>query len=517
MADELTAQQAEEQQTPESQEQVEETQQEEWTTESLTEAIEEAALSGDTEKMDELRQLFDNQTGAEAQPTEPGDKPEETPVEEPSETQETKPATEEEKKLFKVTYHGNAHEIEDPNGLLGFETTGHLKRAKVHGDLRIKDLESRYEEATNHARSAAAKLAELEAKYKELEGKAASTPAPQQAPQQAPAENSTATSQAAEKVERPVAPPYPALSTNDPNDYTSEDIEKLTEWQGKQTAYMEQNTKYLDYLTNLAERKSEIPSAEIDRIVQDRTKDQESQIRALQEKLKEVDNEKATIQQQKAEQEYWDHFTRFQSQHKQFSTPAPLPELHKKVGKWMDDLAAAHGHNPPYTPYDANSEQWQAYNRMRSAIVDSYLSGNQETLNKSEGVNPPDGYKEYFKLGDLYRELKPIIERGNTFHQAYLIHLDETGQLDQTVDELRVEERAKASKATGDALRDHTNHPSAIPNDVAQQGQPGQGISEGDISWLMGVLDDPTAYASLPPDQQKRADAIASAAGVPIK
>lgn len=522
MADETTVQETEEQQTPVQQEEAQPTpepqeqaaEQTEWTTESLTEAIEQAAEDNDPDRMEELRKIFDSQSAEEPESAEaPAEKPaetteEKTPTVTDAETGEQREMTEAEKKLFKVNYHGEPFEVPDENGLLGYQTTGHLKRAKVHADLRLKDLERRAEEALNEARAKAQAVAEWERKYNELKTQA---PAPGESPEKAP-------EQPLEKVERPEPPKYPELSSSDPNGYDDEDIAKLTQWQKKHNQYLEDNAKYLDYLTQLATGKQSSPdSSIIEERVAAHTKELQERLRAAEEKLQAEEKTKAELQRKQEEEKYWNNFAKFQSQHKEFSTPVPLQDLYKGVNKWMDELAVAHGHNAPYTPYNPNSQEWQTYQRMRSAIADSYLAGNQETLAKAEGIDPPAGYDKFFELGRIYKECKPLVDKGMSLHQAYLIHLDETGQLDQTVNELRAEERSKAAKATGDALREHTQYPSAVPNSVAAQGVPGQGLSETDLNWLMSVIDDPRAYASLSKEEQKKADNLAARAGVPIK
>jgi hypothetical protein len=410
-------------------------------------------------------------------------------------------------KLFEVSYHGINHQRPDDNGLLGYPTTGHLKRAKIHADLRISELENETLEARRYAEQKDREAKELQKRFQELEAKTKQQPPV--APSQAQQPNLVQAQQQGQPSDPPTPPDYPELSTDDPLDYTHDDREKLKSYNRDRARYDRDVT---DYIRSLSQRqpvvKTEIPE-EI-----------KSEIEQLRSYREQVERERVEKEQKEKQKSFWGAFDNFSSQDtykSDYGIPDSFENLHQKVESWEDRLAMAYGYQKPFAAYDASNPDWQKFNDAKRQIAGAYLSGNQEVVGKTQGIDPPAGYENYFKLVELHNTHKSLVDKGllgpgSKLADAHFYNLRESGQLDRDVNDLRAQATIQAQRDVSNAIKEHQQYVSAIPGNMSgQSGSIAGGYTMSDMNWFLDVS--PQQYVRLSPQDRAKYDAIAKAHG----
>jgi hypothetical protein len=381
---------------------------------------------------------------------------------------------------------------------------GSLKRSKVHADRTIERLKKREEEARVFAQQ---KAKEAEDYRKLVEEYKSKPPAVQTPPTSAPAVAPVVA------VPKPVAPVAPDLP-DDPTDWTMEDQKANKKFQTELTEY---NRKLLDYIESIGSRSSE---SSVAALVDSRTKEREDALRAeLANATRELEQERKRLTAEREEESYWKGFSDFQALHKEYATPEPIRETHVKVMKWMDELAGAYGYTKPVDP--ADTAGINTYNDARSRITAAYLAGNKETIAATEGVSPaPKGYENYFKLADEHKRLQSLKEdyvaRGElgpnaSLHKVYLHYLDESGQLDQDMNELRTAERVKGAEAVSKAIQHTAQTAVTIPNTMSAA--PEASVGQADYEWFEEKMN-PYEYRRMTAQERERYQRLEKAFGL---
>lgn len=475
---------------------VEQTAQQSQNAEPMTvEKINEIFQSRDPQRIEEARKLlFDTPNEAEAPVPPPAA---EAPAESAPAAAPATPEAPAAKPKFAVNVRGELVEVDDDDGFIGYRNAEQLKRSKVHADLHIKNLEKSETTLRNERDTLAAQIAELQKKL--------STSPPPQAPSAPPAAD------APPAFTRPAAPTYPEIP-DDPTDWTSDDARKFKTYQVEIASY---NTQLADFIEK--SRNMVVPEDRIAQLVAERTKPLEERFQMSEKELNELRQQRARDLQAEADRKHWEQFAMFQSQHSEFATPLPVHQMHGEIIKWTDKLAEAHGLRKPY---DMNSPEFSKYESERDVIVGKYLQKDPATLQTASGITPPDGYDKYFNLADTVAKLKDLKDRyvasnqlaqNATWHQVYLLHLDETGELNRDINDLRAEERKKGVEAMSNALRSAGETATTIPNAMAQSGDTPDGLSKDSLEWFQNI--GPQQLRRLSPDDQKKYTSIAMALG----
>lgn len=453
--------------------------------------IDQAFKSRDKAKQEELRKLLFENAGEEPKREQKADE-KATESGKPPETEQ--PAATVPAKRFSVKYKGSPIDVDDPDGLLGFGNVGALKKSKIHQDLYIKDLEDGSARSRSLLAQREKEIEDLRKRFADAEAQLKRQPAPRQDPAPQPAQP---------KLERPAPPDMPDIP-DDPTDWT-EDHQKL-------------HKKYLaelrDYPAKLAEYTETMVRSSQAQPQQPTKVELPPEIAAELEEVRTVkktlEEQKRKLEEEKRESEYWDGSIRtFQNHHKQYATKAPIREVHTQVMSWMDKLATANGIQKPDKPFSSQDVEWITYERRKGEITHGYLNGDQGIRENAEGITPPPEYETYFKLAGKVQELTRLkdeyVGRGElgpnvNLHKVYLHHLDETGQLDEDINDLRATERTKGAEAITNALREHQQFATAIPPEASQtDGLPGD-LTDDDIAWF---------YAQSPHTVMRNSDAKA--------
>jgi hypothetical protein len=443
-------------------------------TEEALEHVDAIMTSGTEEEKDALhKQLFETQEGLE-QP----EIKEPVQADEPEKTEESE-QEKSSKKIYKVNFHGREIDADDEDGLLGFKTVNYLKRAKIHGDLRIKELKEQENEARIQAAKAHQQLRELQKNYEEIVKKQKEKPVQTEEPPK--------------QIEKPKYPDLPA----DKELWGEEEYGELEKY----------NTKYSEYLENIA-KSSGVSKDTISSIVEEKIKtikdDLAQKIKDTEAYLVEVKKQREAEENQKIEDDYWKKIESFQSQSPDaFKTRKPVREIHKELLSFMDRIAYAHGLKKPY---DEDSQDYVTYTDKRAALMNGWLEGNKDILIRTQGIDPPEEYETYFKIGEIEKKRKELIEKGElaqnaSLRLAYLYDLDSSGELSQNLNDLRFAERNTVLKDLGKAVNDSAQYASTVPNNLTQNNSPlGNGYSEADWKWFSTVQD----YTSLNKVERKK-------------
>jgi hypothetical protein len=373
-----------------------------------------------------------------------------------------------EPKKFHVFYDGKKIEREDPNKLLGYKSTGEIKAALVKAQLRLDEME-------NNSVSLAAKLREAEAKIQQFSQKQA------QPSNEQPLKPSAVPPK---PLDRPVPPEEPVLSTEDPSLYTEADILAVAKHRRETNEF---NRKMIEYVQSFENR-----SAPENEVLKKQLQEMDERLKKHDEGYQEIEREKQRIAEEKADLAHWNQFMEFQNKHGSYSTDVPIKQLNDDMNKWMDLIAAANG-----VKKGTNGEASGEYFRQRGQIVNQYLNNDAQVVQNSEGIQPPKGHDKFFKLLELYQALNKYKENSvlgpnATLEHAYLQMKHESGDMEEALDTIRVNERTKATEQFADGVQAfQQNAVNVDPKDSSGGPDVNQlGISSSDLQWFSTITPD---------------------------
>lgn len=420
-----------------------------------------------TKAMDELGHIEDVLTRSKDQSVQPAEietqsqkphtetKPQEIPEKKPEETGDAK--------KFSVYWQGQKVEREDTNNLLGYKSTGDLKQALVKAQLRLDELNSHSSNLTNRLRDAEEKIKAYSQKPVQPQ-----TQTPQQILQPSPQSS----------VTRPTPPKAPILSTSDPTLYTDEDISAVEEYQKATNDF---HQKLLDYVASLENR----PMQSND-LVKKELEKTDARLARIEKSQEVLDAEKRRLDEEKADFDHWKQFSDFQDRHPSLKTSIPLKQLNDVMGEWMDSVAAANGIKPPQ-----NDSEYPEYSKRRSQVITNYLQNDSNTIQNAQGFKPPEDYLTFFKLLEINLARKKYKDRGldADLHQSYVLMKDESGEIEQGLDTIRVDERTKAAEQFANGTQELQQHAVNIdPNQSAGGPDVNElGITSQDLKWFMSI------------------------------
>lgn len=373
-------------------------------------------------------------------------------------------------KKFFTHWQGKRVEVDDPNNLLGFGTTGDLKAGYLKQKLQTEEAMRKSEELTQ-------RLLEAERKSKEV-------PAPQVQATKQPEQPAPVA--APSTVAKPVAPKPPKVSTSNPLDYTDADEAEMLRYQEELAVF---NERLVDYTSMIESRLSQptVPQGIVKELEDLRKWKQETNA-----VMEEVRAERERVVSEKADFEYWKRFSEFQDTHKSFTTPVPLNKLNDKMVGWMDELAVANGAQKPSTPRSENDPAWQNYLAQRLSTVSRYMDNDPAVVSNAQGINPPRGHDKYLEILSLENARMKYVADGilgpnATLEDAYTRSLMDSGEFGERLETLRTKERSKAVDEFGKVLEDHQNHATTIAPEASAAGPDlnNLGVSQPDMQWFL--------------------------------
>lgn len=428
----------------------------------LTKIAETGSHEEVTQAMAELDEIENVLVRSKDQPVQSKEKPAESPSQEPA---GKKPEDEGDTKKFSVYWQGNKVEREDSNNLLGYKNTGELKAALIKAQLRLNELD-------NHSSSLSSRLRDAEEKIKAFSQRPVQPqPQPQQPAYRPPAQPA---------VSKPTPPPMPTLSTNDPTLYTEDDIKAVEDYRKATNDFHQKLTDYVAYLETRPSQQGNL-SKEFEKT--------DARLKKLEEGKEAFDAEKKRLDDEKLDFDHWKQFSDFQDKHPTFKTSMPLKQLNDVMNKWIDSVAAANGIKPP-----EGDEGYGEYRQKRAQVIVNYLNNDSQTIQNAQGLQPPEDYQIFFKLLEINNARKRFQEQGlnGNLHQTYVLMKDESGEIEQGLDTIRVNERTKAAEQFANGVQEHQQH--AVNIDPAQSaGGPDVnelGITTNDLKWFKSIDQD---------------------------
>lgn len=445
-----------------------------------------------------------NQPAEEAKSEgEEGSKPsgEQAPSQKP--TEKTPEQKEVEKKLFGVWHNGQRHEIPDEDGLLGYKNTGSLKAALLKQRLLQQDQDTQLVSLRQQFADAQRKIQEFEQRQKAETEQPPAQPAPQgsAAPPKQPEPE-------VQKVDRPTAPQYPTLSTDDPLDYTEGDKAALRQYQQDRAQYEQDFEKYIESQLTAQRDVPEIPVEKLPAEVQaklrelDEMKQWYGEAKPVFESLK---SQEQRAREEAADRAHWNRFEDFQKLHPDdFGTPRPIKETRDEVMKWGDTIASANGIQKPLTPWSTTDPQWQNYEAQRGDVIRRYRNGDQTVLQNAQGIDPPEGHEAYFKLAELAWVHQDMVQKKRlapdaSFEDAYWLHMKDTGHMSDALTMARQEAENAGKKAVVDQISESSNSAQNIDPGISAgpESETMYGLPAADINW----------FSSIGPEELNRLDA----------
>lgn len=446
------------------------------------------AETGDSEAVSAaMNELSEIESTLERMKANPHEKPVKEPEVQPTEKEEKTPEEKvEEAKKFTVHWQGEKVEREDLNNLLGYKTTGDLKAAFIKQELasksREQDLLKRLEEANE-------KLVKPPAAPQ-------SPPAPR--PQQVP-------QPPVKKIDRPVPPAPPVLSTQDPTLYTEEDIGKLD---AHQKATSEFNQKMIDYVESVRSQPPQVDPS-VKRDIDEIKKWREEAGRLFDD----VKKQKQDLENERIETAHWKRFSDFMDKHDSFKTPLPPRQMNDKMQGWMDSIAMANGIKP------ANGHRDDEYMYHRADVVSKFLGNDPQVVQNAQGIAPPEGREAYFKMLELNNALGKYVDSGvfgknATLEDAYLRMKADSGEMETDIDAMRTQERTKATQQFAEGVEELQQHAAGV-DPSASSGGPDMtslGFPKEDLVWFQSVTQQKLAdMQTKSPDLFKKWNLIADA------
>jgi hypothetical protein len=413
--------------------------------------------------IEELSKIKEFLEEAKRQPQQPA------PAAQPTATQQqeqptTTPTDTGTPKKFTVTYNGQRIERDDPNSLLGYKSTGDLKAAHIKQGLQheeeVKSLSERLRIAEEKIKAATTHVPLIPVQ-------------PQQQQQFQPPSKPV--------VQRPVPPPYPTLSTDDPDLYTEEDKQSIYSHQKKMVDFGIKVTEYAESMGNRTLQLDPATRKEIDEL--------RERVKRADELIGTVEAEKKNLAEEKADNDHWQRFTDFQNKHDSFKMPLPTKKMNEVVNKWIGSIAVANGVNEI-----VNGQPNPNYAMQRANVIDKYLNGDPTVLQNSQGFQPPDGYEAYFKNLAVYNAWKKykedgVLKENATLEHAYALYKVDTGEMDEAIESIRTTERTKAVEEFANGVKEFQQTAVNINPSLSSGGPDFNsiGITEADAAWFMSI------------------------------
>jgi len=372
-------------------------------------------------------------------------------------------------------------ELDDPDGFLGHKNTEGMKKAMAHQIRRIKmdkqwlsEAEQKASAALVRAEQEAARRAELEAEVKRLKELVTK--------QTATTESEQATARQMLQIpDPPKAPEPPDYNVDDYEEHEKEYKIKRAEYERAFIAWTQ------DAIKKTAEHAQSLIRAgvQIDNehpIVKD-IMEMKKNLAEIQQAAQEVKKTKEQLEIERKQNQYWADIEDFLALHPEEKPPVPMKELHKQIWEngaemtWMDWVARANGVSRPVS---ANRAEWDKYWANRLALTQRYLDNDKEVVSKCEaaGVEPPEGYKEYFNAARLIKEIddehRRLIEQGllgakSTRQMAWEIM--NKGKLTNQIREMERKALSNGASTVVNALTKHIeNDAVVIPPELPQSG-----------------------------------------------
>jgi hypothetical protein len=377
-------------------------------------------------------------------------------------------------------------ELNDPDGLLGYGTVEGLKKSNANQIRRIQ-MDNKWREESERTllaeRQRNEQLAQELEKFKTSTVKPVAEPTPRVS-----TDGGLSRPSAGLKIEDAPKPPTLPDLPDDPMEWDDKQLsakktfdKERAEYDLKMKNWVEGTfRKITDHASELA--KVGIANDTNNPLVKDIV-EMKKTLAELQNITNDVKKTKEQLEVERKTVEYWSEIEDFQKQHDDIKTPVSMKDLHKQIWEdgtkytWMDYVALSNNVPRP-TTNDVNA--WNQYHNKRYELTQKYLDGDKSIIEKCEsaGVEPPEGYKEYFsaayKLRDIDAEHRRLKEQGllgpkSTRQMAW--EYSNKGNLTNQIQTMERKAHADGASTVINALTQHrAEHAVVIPPNISQGG-----------------------------------------------
>lgn len=400
------------------------------------------------------------------------------------------PKTEQEKiREFNVKYKNKTILRADPDHMLGHGNLPALKRKTIMLEEDVAEASRELAEARKYGESSASEIARLKAALAEKETALQKFNTQQQ--QQVHRPEPTA-------LDIPAAPVFTPISDipdTDPVNWTVEHGMKMKKALQEQ---QEALAKQTEYSRKLAE--------EMENLRRNPPTNQDPERQKLAETVNRLSQQYEQAQQELAETARWQSYAEFQAAHPDLRTKKPLREVHINVNDWLDKLAAANGVK---LPMGANQQQRAAYDDARRSIAGQWLNGDKAIKETTEGIEPPDGYEQYFAVAKTLETRDRLIKTGRlgnnaTLEDAFAFDLIENGTLDNATAKMEADKLREGVNAALTAIgKTTTEYAKPLPNNAGGE-QPQPGMAKTAKEQLIRLAGTPRGLKEIMADPEKR-------------
>lgn len=489
------------------------------------EYLDDLKAKGDTKGLNEAIDRMTNPKPADVPPPPPADQ-------EVQVNKDQQVVDQGKKKIFTTVVRGQEVEYPDSDNYFGYGDFGKMKKSFVHAKEDYKFQRKQAEGARQAAIAATQEkekieqqLIEAQKQMKDIENKLAAQPVvpPQPAVTATPPSAPPAPAQPPlTPVDKPI-PPEPLNIPADPGNWVEDDIRKKEEYDRKVTAFHKNSAAYLDYVTELVNRKQvqqpPVIKSEIPAEYKNQVKNLSEQLNMVTQKLKKSEEESAAEEAKRHDDAFWNSISNFKDQHKtefggEDSFDVPPKDMSKQTLEWTDSLAQTLGAKQPYKPYNTQDPEWIDYENRRLQAVNDYLDEKPETLKAVEGVaaaQPPKGYKKYYgilkvrQLRDQYIQ-NGILGSNATLHDAWVKMKDGDGTFDTVFSKIQTDAQVDTANQIFDHLQNQqAEHATTIPNEFQSPVPDSAKISKGDRDRILGLT---TEQLLANPEDKKRHDML---------
>lgn len=467
------------------------------------EAVRQAYKNRDAEK---IKQMSADIDAANA----PASQTSAQPVQASAATQPPEPA----KKTFNVRYAGREINHPDDDSYLNEGGFPNLKRRAIILKETLRDKETEIEEARKYGSQTAAEkeqtLKELDLIKKQLaeaqtqiKSQSAAIPAPAQAPAAAQQRVDTALD---------LTPPEKPVYSGSDRTLWSED-----DWK-KNALYEEESSKYMAKLAD-AIRMGQSAGIKQEEIAALASKIADEKVQAISAQMSdkfkrieswEADQKKqiAERQQKLAENKLYSEIDAFQKKHEEFKTAKDVREIAPGVFTWIQAIADKNGVK---LPYGYTKEQFDKFWVDASGIARKFIDEDPDVLKKSEGIDPPDGTREYIDLFTVL-DYRNKIAPNQTLDEAYAAYSEKMGWNQRAHDDAQREGLLRGVRSAQRSLSTvQQDYATNLPNRMAGQAA-APTSAQDDAAILAEAAKGSRAYATIQgdPEKKKRFDAAMS-------
>ena len=347
--------------------------------------------------------------------------------------------------MYSTLYRKNEVQVPDPDGFLGYKNEDGLKKAVVHKEQYLRDIQTDFQKQQEYSAQLAKELEETKAKLNSFNQPVQGQPQFQQ-------------------VQQPTQQ-QPVQQTQTTQQYTTQQDFSLPEspldWENNHVQQLQQKLQNphdprVDQINQRLEK--------YDKMLEER--EQEHQRKLAEE----------------ADKRHWQDINTFKDSNPIYKViPGDIREYDRNVNMFMDQVAIANGVRlmPGATQTEINN-----YNAQKTDLAKKFVEGDMSVINNSQGIAAPQGIREFFDLAGLINERRSLpqeVQQKFTLNDMWAMNQHRNGAFEQVYNQGTLEAQQQGAQMALNAVNDvKANHATTLPSNVNQQ--PPQSNNAGNLT-----------------------------------